>query len=106
MIETAERQGKLKPGATVERPPANTDRSCLESPPLRVIADIDDARTDEREAAQPLSLMSAFDLTPDTKDGRIHQSRELLDKRRIFHAAAFNNPANPDVHRKTTAVEY
>jgi cysteine synthase len=47
-------------------------------------------------------------LTPDTKGmgGAIHKAEELLEQNgEYFMPQQFNNPANPDVHRKTTAVE-
>ena len=58
------------------------------------------------------SLLSAYGahliLTPDTKGmgGAIHKAEELLQEHsEYFMPQQFNNPANPDMHRKTTAVE-
>jgi cysteine synthase A len=47
-------------------------------------------------------------LTPDTKGmgGAIHKAEELLEAHPdYFMPQQFNNPANPEIHRKTTAVE-
>jgi cysteine synthase A len=47
-------------------------------------------------------------LTPDTKGmgGAIHKAEELVEEHRdYFMPQQFNNPANPEMHRKTTAVE-
>jgi cysteine synthase A len=58
------------------------------------------------------SLLSAYGahliLTPDTKGmgGAIHKAEALLQEHGdYFMPQQFNNPANPDMHRKTTAVE-
>ena len=38
--------------------------------------------------------------------GAIHKAEELLQEHNeYFMPQQFNNPANPDMHRKTTAVE-
>ena len=58
------------------------------------------------------SLLCAYGahliLTPDTKGmgGAIHKAEELLQENNdYFMPQQFNNPANPDMHRKTTAQE-
>jgi len=58
------------------------------------------------------SLLSAYGahliLTPDTKGmgGAIHRAEELQQEHSdYFMPQQFNNPANPEMHRKTTAVE-
>jgi cysteine synthase A len=58
------------------------------------------------------SLLMAYGaeliLTPDTKGmhGAIHKAEELLmDHPEYFMPQQFNNPANPETHRRTTAVE-
>jgi cysteine synthase A len=58
------------------------------------------------------SLLSAYGahliLTPDTKGmgGAIHKAEELIQEHSdYFMPQQFNNPANPEMHRKTTAVE-
>ena len=58
------------------------------------------------------SLLSAYGarliLTPDTKGmgGAIHKAEELLQENsEYFMPQQFNNPANPEMHSKTTAVE-
>ena len=37
--------------------------------------------------------------------GAVYAAQELVDKHRYFMPQQFNNPANPEVHRQTTARE-
>ena len=111
MIETAERQGKLKPGATIVEPTSGNTGiglaliAAVKS--YRLILTMPDTMSEERR-----SLLCAYGarliLTPDTKGmgGAIHKAEELLEQNSdYFMPQQFNNPANPEMHRRTTAVE-
>lgn len=111
MIDTAERQGKLKPGSTIVEPTSgNTGIGLALIAAVRgyrLILTMPDTMSEERR-----SLLSAYGarliLTPDTKGmgGAIHKAEELLQEYSdYFMPQQFNNPANPEMHRKTTAVE-
>lgn len=111
MIETAEREGKLKPGATIVEPTSGNTGIGLALVAAvkgyRLILTMPDTMSEERR-----SLLAAYGaqliLTPDTKGmgGAIHRAEELLQEHAdYFMPQQFNNPANPDIHRKTTAVE-
>ena len=111
MIETAEREGKLKPGATIVEPTSGNTGIGLALicavKGYRLILTMPDTMSEERR-----SLLAAYGaqlvLTPDTKGmgGAIHKAEELLQENpSYFMPQQFNNPANPDMHRKTTAVE-
>ena len=111
MVETAERQGKLKPGATIVEPTSGNTGIGLALiaavKGYRLILTMPDTMSEERR-----SLLCAYGarliLTPDTKGmgGAIHKAEELLEQNTdYFMPQQFNNPANPEVHRKTTAVE-
>ncbi|MDP2602638.1 MAG: cysteine synthase A [Deltaproteobacteria bacterium] len=111
MIETAEREGKLKPGATIVEPTSgNTGIGLALIAAVKgyqLILTMPDTMSEERR-----SLLSAYGahliLTPDTKGmgGAIHRAEALLQEHSdYFMPQQFNNPANPDMHRKTTAVE-
>jgi cysteine synthase len=72
-----------------------------------LILTMPDTMSEERR-----SLLSAYGarliLTPDTKGmgGAIHRAEELLQEHTdYFMPQQFNNPANPEMHRKTTALE-
>jgi cysteine synthase len=111
MIEAAERDGKLKPGATIVEPTSGNTGIGLALiaavKGYRLILTMPDTMSEERR-----SLLAAYGahliLTPDTKGmgGAIHKAEELLQEHPdYFMPQQFNNPANPEVHRKTTAVE-
>lgn len=111
MIGAAEDEGKLKPGATIVEPTSGNTGiglaliSAVKG--YRLILTMPDTMSEERR-----SLLAAYGahliLTPDTKGmgGAIHKAEELLQEHTdYFMPQQFNNPANPDMHRKTTAVE-
>ncbi|MGE5303261.1 MAG: cysteine synthase A [Alphaproteobacteria bacterium] len=111
MIEAAERHGRLKPGATIVEPTSGNTGIGLALVAAvkgyRLILTLPDTMSDERR-----SLLTAYGahliLTPDTKGmgGAIHKAEELLQQHRnYFMPQQFNNPANPEIHRRTTAAE-
>jgi cysteine synthase A len=111
MIEAAERDGKLKPGATIVEPTSGNTGVGLALVAAvkgyRLVLTMPDTMSDERR-----SLLTAYGahliLTPDTKGmgGAIHKAEELLQEHgNYFMPQQFNNPANPEIHRRTTAVE-
>jgi len=111
MLQVAERDGKLKPGATIVEPTSGNTGIGLALiaavKGYRLILTMPDTMSEERR-----SLLSAYGarliLTPDTKGmgGAIHKAEELLQEHSdYFMPQQFNNPANPEMHRKTTAVE-
>ncbi len=111
MIETAEREGKLTPGATIVEPTSGNTGVGLALVAAvkgyRLILTMPDTMSDERR-----SLLTAYGahliLTPDTKGmgGAIHKAEELVQEHsNYFMPQQFNNPANPEMHRRTTAVE-
>jgi len=111
MIETAERQGKLKPGVTIVEPTSGNTGIGLALiaavKGYRLVLTMPDTMSEERR-----SMLCAYGarliLTPDTKGmgGAIHKAEELVQQNSdYFMPQQFNNPANPEMHRKTTAVE-
>jgi len=111
MIEAAEREGKLKPGATMVEPTSGNTGIGLALVAAvkgyRLILTMPDTMSEERR-----SLLTAYGarliLTPDTRGmgGAIRKAEELLlEHPDYFMPQQFNNPANPEVHRRTTALE-
>ncbi len=111
MIETAEREHKIKPGSTIVEPTSGNTGIGLALVAAvkgyRLILTMPDTMSEERR-----SLLTAYGakliLTPDTKGmgGAIQRAEELLlEHADYFMPQQFNNPANPEVHRRTTAVE-
>ncbi len=111
MIEAAERDGKLKPGDTIVEPTSGNTGIGLALVAAvkgyRLVLTMPDTMSEERR-----SLLAAYGariiLTPDTKGmgGAIRKAEELLlEHSDYFMPQQFNNPANPEAHRRTTAVE-
>jgi cysteine synthase len=111
MIEAAEREGKLKPGATIVEPTSGNTGIGLALVAAvrgyRLILTMPDTMSEERR-----SLLAAYGatlvLSPDTKGmhGAIQRAEEILrENPEYFMPQQFSNPANPEAHRKTTAQE-
>jgi cysteine synthase len=111
MIEDAERRGVLKPGATLVEPTSgNTGVGLAMAAAVkgyRLILTMPDDMSVERQR-----LLARFGaeihLTPaiEGMTGAVYAATELLREHSdYFMPQQFQNPANPEVHRRTTAVE-
>lgn len=111
MIETAEREGKLKPGGTIVEPTSGNTGIGLAMvgrvKGYRVILTMSERMSVERRyilQAYGAELM----LTPGEKGmlGAVEAAEEIYKRNPdYFMALQFENPANPDTHRRTTAPE-
>jgi cysteine synthase A len=111
MIEAAEKDGKLKPGGTIVEPTSGNTGIGLAmvaaARGYKVILTMPEDMSVER-----LNLLRAYGakiiLTPrnDAMQGAINKAEEILREHpEYFMPQQFRNPANPDVHRRTTAKE-
>ena len=111
MIEAAERDGHLQPGGTIIEPTSgNTGiglamAAAVKGYPLILV--MPESMSLERRRLM-LAYGATFDLTPREKGmkGAIERARELSDQTPgSWIAQQFDNPANIDIHVRTTAVE-
>jgi cysteine synthase A len=112
MIEAAEKEGKLRPGKTVIVEPTSGNTGialafCAAAKGYRCILVMPDSMSMERR--RMLKLLGAeLELTPAAQGMRfaIQRAEELLKTLPdAFMPQQFNNPANPEIHRVTTAEE-
>ncbi len=111
MIEAAEKKGQLEKGYTIiEATSGNTGISLAFVSTIKgykLLLTIPDNCSVERMAL--LKLYGAdIELTPSTEGmpGAIRRAEQLIEKHNnYFMPQQFNNAANPEIHRKTTAEE-
>ncbi len=112
MIQAAEREGKVRPGVTIVEPTSGNTGIALAmvcaARGYRLILTMPDSMSVERRKV--LRAMGAeVSLTPAAEGmrGAIRKAEGMVasDPTRTFMPQQFNNPANPEVHRRTTAQE-
>ena len=111
MIEEAEKEGKLSPGMTIVEPTSGNTGIALAfaaaAKGYSLVLTMPDTMSRERRAL--LRIFGAeLVLTPGAEGmkGAITKAQEILGERDdAFMPLQFNNPANPLIHRLTTAEE-
>ncbi len=112
MIEAAEAAGKIRPGKTVLVEPTSGNTGIAlafvaAAKGYRIVLTMPDSMSEERR--KMLKLLGAeLELTPAAQGmrgaiARAEQLRESLPD--SFMPQQFDNPANPEIHRRTTAEE-
>jgi len=112
MIEAAEAAGKLKPGNIVVEPTSGNTGIALAfvcaAKGYRCILTMPETMSLERRVLLRM-LGAEIVLTPGPKGmpGAIARATELVEElgEKAFMPQQFENPANPEIHRKTTAEE-
>ena len=111
MIETAEAEGKLAPGGTIIEPTSgNTGIGLAMAAAVkgyRLILVMPESMSLERRRLM-LAYGAQFDLTPREKGmkGALERAQQLLDENpNSWMPQQFENPANVEVHARTTAQE-
>ncbi|HEY0840359.1 MAG TPA: cysteine synthase A [Vulgatibacter sp.] len=112
MIEAAEKDGRLKPGMTIVEPTSGNTGIALAMVAAvrgyRLVLTMPESMSVERRrilAAYGAELV----LTPPAKgmNGAVEEAQRILNELdgQGFMPAQFDNPANPEIHRTTTAEE-
>ena len=111
MVEDAERSGKLKPGGTIVEPTSGNTGIGLAMVAAvkgyKLILVMPDSMSIERRRLM-LAYGATFDLTPREKGmkGSIARAQEIIaEMPNSWMPQQFENPANVEVHRRTTAQE-
>ncbi len=111
MIEAAERDGSLKPGGTIIEPTSGNTGVGLAMVAAvkgyKLVLVMPESMSLERRRLM-LAYGASFDLTPREKGmkGAIERALELIDQTPgSWMPQQFENPANIDVHARTTAQE-
>jgi len=111
MVEAAEASGELKPGGTIVEPTSGNTGIGLAMVAAvkgyKLILVMPESMSLERRRLM-LAYGASFDLTPREKGmkGAIERAREIIDQTPgAWMPQQFENPANVDVHVRTTAQE-
>lgn len=112
MVEAAERDGHLKPGMTIVEPTSGNTGIGLAmvatARGYRLILTMPDSMSRERRDLLE-SYGAELILTPGDLDmpGAVAEAERIVNEspETTFMPQQFNNPANPEIHRQTTARE-
>jgi cysteine synthase len=111
MIEDAERRGRLKPGATIVEPTSgNTGIGLAMAAAVKgyrlILTMPDDMSVERRRLLERFG--AELRLTPaiEGMTGAVFAANQLMEEHGdYFMPQQFENPANPEIHRRTTARE-
>jgi cysteine synthase A len=111
MIDAAEKAGRIKPDTIILEPTSGNTGIALAmvcaARGYRCVLTMPDTMSKERRMLLRAYGAELF-LTPGTEGmaGAIHKAEEMAaSDSRYFIPQQFNNPANPEIHRRTTAEE-
>lgn len=111
MVEEAERQGRLKPGDTIVEPTSgNTGIGLAMVAAVKgyrlIVTMPDDMSLARRDLLARYGAEVILTPAIEGMTGAVHAAEELVAKNpSYFMPQQFMNPANPEIHRRTTAQE-
>jgi cysteine synthase len=111
MIEAGERDGKIKKDTVIVEPTSgNTGIGLALVGAVRgykvILTMPDDYSNERRRLLQRLGAQLVLTPAIEGMTGAVFAAEDMVKKNRgYFMPQQFNNPANPDVHRRTTALE-
>jgi cysteine synthase A len=110
MIEDAERAGRIRPGNTLVEPTSGNTGIGLALVAARrgyhlVLTMPEDMSVERRRLLERLGAELLLTPAIEGMSGAVHAATELVERRGYFMLQQFDNPANPEVHRRTTGPE-
>ncbi|MDR1518596.1 MAG: cysteine synthase A [Planctomycetota bacterium] len=111
MLDAAEREGKLKPGGVVIEPTSGNTGiglafACAARGYRLVLTMPETMSVERRKLAGMLGAAVVLTSGKDGMNGAVRKARDLLAQTPGgFMPLQFENPANPEAHRRTTAEE-
>ncbi|HVP05418.1 MAG TPA: cysteine synthase A [Dehalococcoidia bacterium] len=111
MIEAAEREGKLKPGDTIVEPTSgNTGIGLAMVAAVKgyklIVTMPEDMSLARRDLLARYGAQVVLTPAIEGMTGAVYAAQELMAKHKgTFMCQQFENAANPDIHRRTTALE-
>lgn len=111
MIEAAEREGRLKPGDTIVEPTSgNTGIGLAMVAAVKgyrlIVAMPEDMSLARRDLLARYGAEIVLTPAIEGMTGAVYAAQGMMNENpNYFMAQQFENPANPDVHRRTTAKE-
>ncbi len=110
MIEAAEEQGLLTPGDTIVEPTSgNTGIGLAMVAAVKgyklILTMPEDMSIERRRLFQRFGAQLVLTPAIEGMTGAVYAAQELQEKKKYFMPQQFNNLANPEVHRRTTARE-
>jgi cysteine synthase A len=111
MIEAAEQAGELKPGDTIVEPTSgNTGIGLAMVAAVKgyklILTMPEDMSVERRRLLTRFGAQLVLTPAIEGMTGAVYAAQELVEKNKsYFMPQQFNNPANPEAHRRTTARE-
>lgn len=110
MVEAAEREGKIKPGDTLVEPTSgNTGIGlamvCATKGYRLVLTMPEDMSLERRRLLERFGVDLVLTPAIEGMTGAVYAAQEMVDEKHYVMLGQFENPANPQAHRDTTAVE-
>ena len=110
MIDDAEKSGRLKPGGTiVEATSGNTGVALAMVGAARgykvILTMTDSVSKERRTLIKAYGAQLVLTPGPEGMKGAVAKAEEIGNKEGAVLVRQFANPANPEIHRKTTALE-
>ncbi len=110
MVEAAEREGRIRPGDTLVEPTSgNTGIGlavvCARKGYRLVLAMPEDMSVERRRLLERLGAELVLTAAIEGMTGAVYAAQELAERHGYFMPQQFDNPANPEVHYRTTGAE-